>query len=555
MPGGLMNLVSEGQGNVILNGNPTKTFFKTTYAKYTNFGIQKFRIDYEGSKSLRLSEESTFDFKILRYADLLMDTYISVTLPDIWSPIVPPPKKPGKWVPYEFKWIENLGFKMISKLVITCGNQKLFQCSGDYLLASAQRDMALAKYNLVNYMTGNIPQYTDPASYGMNKGNYPNAYYYDSSTTPEPSIRGRVIYIPLNVWFVLSSNMAFPLVSLQYNELHIYVTFRPINQLFTIRDVYDSENSYPRVAPDFNTYYMQMYRFLQPPPDTTLGINSYTDKRSIWNTDVNLVCSYCFLSNEEQRVFALKEQNYLIKQVNETIHYNVTGSNKIDLNCTSGMVTSWMFYFQRSDVNLRNEWSNYTNFPYSSPPNFISPAPIVGSEPFYFLDSSTTSSIGPGINTNNTLTNLFITKTYSIENTKDILIDLSILFDGEYRENTQPSGVYNYLEKYIKTPSFITGSLGLYCYNFNLETASISPSGAINISRFNNIQFEFNTIIPPLDLLAQSMDICDPSTGQVIGVNKPYWNIYQYNFNIYLFEEKYNILKFSGGNAGLLWAY
>ena len=51
------------------------------------------------------------------------------------------------------------------------------------------------------------------------------------------------------------------------------------------------------------------------------------------------------------------------------------------------------------------------------------------------------------------------------------------------------------------------------------------------------------------------MDICDPSTGQIIGVNKPYWNIYQYNFNIYLFEEKYNILKFSGGNAGLLWAY
>jgi len=41
MPGGLMQLVSEGQQNIILNGNPSKTFFKTTYAKYTNFGLQK----------------------------------------------------------------------------------------------------------------------------------------------------------------------------------------------------------------------------------------------------------------------------------------------------------------------------------------------------------------------------------------------------------------------------------------------------------------------------------------------------------------------------------
>ena len=31
MPGGLLNLVSEGTQNVFLTGNPHKTFFKTTY--------------------------------------------------------------------------------------------------------------------------------------------------------------------------------------------------------------------------------------------------------------------------------------------------------------------------------------------------------------------------------------------------------------------------------------------------------------------------------------------------------------------------------------------
>ena len=55
MAGGLLNLKATGANNVILNGNPTKTFFKVTYAKYTNFGLQKFRIDYDGLRDLRLT--------------------------------------------------------------------------------------------------------------------------------------------------------------------------------------------------------------------------------------------------------------------------------------------------------------------------------------------------------------------------------------------------------------------------------------------------------------------------------------------------------------------
>ena len=56
MPGGLMNLVSTGQQNIVLNGNPTKSFFKSTFHQYTNYGLQKFRVDFEGAKTLRLNE-------------------------------------------------------------------------------------------------------------------------------------------------------------------------------------------------------------------------------------------------------------------------------------------------------------------------------------------------------------------------------------------------------------------------------------------------------------------------------------------------------------------
>ena len=36
MPGGEMSMIVEGNQNVILNGNPTKTFFTSVYKKYFN---------------------------------------------------------------------------------------------------------------------------------------------------------------------------------------------------------------------------------------------------------------------------------------------------------------------------------------------------------------------------------------------------------------------------------------------------------------------------------------------------------------------------------------
>jgi hypothetical protein len=160
MPGGLMNLVSLGQQNILLNGNPSKSFFKAVYRKYTNFGLQKFRVDFEGAKTLRLTEESNFTFKIPRYADLLADCYLSIALPNIWSPILPPQQineastaeglgNIEQWAPYQFKWIENIGSKIISKISITCGNYTLQEYSGDYLLAAMQRDFTNTKKDLL----------------------------------------------------------------------------------------------------------------------------------------------------------------------------------------------------------------------------------------------------------------------------------------------------------------------------------------------------------------------------------------------------------------------
>jgi hypothetical protein len=548
MPGGLLNIISEGNNSVILTGNPSKTFFKVTYSKYSNFGLQKFRIDYEGSRDLRLTEPSTFTFRVPRYAELLMDTYLVLTIPDIWSPLHHPTDDTNqRWVPYEFRWIRNIGTHIVKEIEITCGSQTLQKYSGEYLAAMVERDFSAEKKELFNRMTGNVPEFYEPEGSLGRINTYPNAYYTRNTVGAEPSIRGRDIYIPINTWFTLDARCAFPLIALQYNDLYINVTLRPIQELFQIRDVYNYSQLYPYIQPDFNQSQFQMYRFLQTPPAVELTPENYGNQVSVWNADIHLLSTYCFLSKDEASKFALEDQVYLVKDVFQHKFENVTGARKLRLY-SSGMVASWMWFLQRNDANLRNEWSNYTNWPYRTIPGDLQLAPQDNS-----LD--TNYARGPfndpkdGVNTG-----IYITGDFNADNERNILQTLGILLNGEYRENLMTHGVYEYVEKYVRTKG--SAKDGLYCYNFCLNTSPFEyqPSGAINLSKFRSIELELTTYVPTIDPLNSAFDIVCDGSGNTIGVRKTNWRLYEYNYNMTLFEERYNVLSFIGGNCGMLYA-
>jgi len=540
MPGGLLNLVSYGNLNIIVNGNPSKTFFKTTYAKYTNFGLQKFRLEFDGLRTLRLTEDSHFTFKVPRYADLFMDTYFAITLPTIWSPILTNYSLNHlSYSAYEFKWIENIGSQLIRKVRFMIGSQVIYEFTGQYLYNMVQRDFSEGKKKLFDEMTGNVPELNDPANY-MNRGKiYPNAYndlsWNPSQKTagPQPSIPGRTLYIPFNIWSTLSSKLAIPLVSLQYNMMHIEVDCRPIQELFVVRDL---ANTMTRkyIQADQNIEAYKFYRFLHPPPAQEINgtkADVYPSTRTDWYANIHLLSTYAFLSEDEVRVFAAKPQTYLIKEVHEELFHNLTGNHKTKIN-SAGLVSSWMWFFQRSDVKLRNEWSNYTNWDHSK----ILP---------YTPDNS--------LNNSGSLNPIHYNREYRPAIQRDIMLTWGLLFDGKVRENTFDAGVLNYVEKYVRTAG--NAPTGLYCYNFCLTTDPFQyqPSGAVNLSKFNNIEFESTTFIPAMDPSAQTFTICD-SEGDVIGINKPIWRIYEYNYNMYVMEERYNVLTFESGQVGLMYA-
>ena len=564
MPGGLLNLVAYGNQNVILNGNPSKTFFKCAYAKYTNFGLQKFRIDFDGQRTLRMNESSTFSFKVPRYAELLMDTYLSVQLPTIWSPIIPPVIPPSStnpqlntWRPYEFKWIKNLGTLMIETVRFIVGGQVIQEFTGQYLHHLVERDFGIKK-DLYYKMTGNVSVLNDPANSNGRVNMYPSVYSTNSANSdqlgPEPSIRGGKIYIPMNIWFGLASKMAFPLISLQYSEFYIEVVIRPVKELFVIRDVRGNGGYYHQA--NFNDSYDQFYRFLQPPPDTTLAETSYLDKRTNWAADIHLIGTYAFLTEDEAKIFASTEQKYLVRESYTYTYNNVTGNKKVKLN-SLGLVCNWTWFFQRSDIYLRNEWSNNTNWPYDYLPNNLIQPLISNTKPYLYTDaSSVVSTLSPNANPNpnSTNTNIMITGDYSVENQKEIMLSWGLLLDGKYRENVLDSGVFKYIEPYGRSNGSPAMD-GVYFYNFCINTSpyEVQPSGAINISKFNQIEFEFSTYSPPLDPSAVFLTICD-GNGNPVGVNKSNWRLYDYNYDLTVLEERYNILTFTSGNAGLMFA-
>jgi hypothetical protein len=595
MAGGLLNLIAIGNQNIILTGNPSKSFFKSKYVKYTNFGLQKFRVDQTGNQELQIDKLTTISFKIPRYGDLLMDTYLAITLPNIWSPIYHYTSEDfslnypltsqtisGEYRPYEFQWIKNIGTQLITEVQFTFNGRLIQKYSGSYIQNVVERDFDANKKELFNLMSGNTSYLNDPANYANRNNNYPNAFNYKNTIDPsgiEPSIRQTQLYIPINSWYSMASTMALPLICLQYDVLEIKFILRPISQLFTIKDVlYDvsanTENIYPLTYSEFPRIFPDQskkeqygyYRFIQEPPTRDISFGyKYVDKTMKFNGNIHLITTQCFLGDEERRLFANGKQEYLIKLVYETKKELKQQSGKITFD-SNGLVSSWMWYLQRDDIKERNEWSNYTNWQYENKePNNLQLLDISNNGFIYYNShikntseyNLTTRLVEELQQISDLSKNIYITGNvpddFSEKNHKNILTKFAIIVDGKYREDDYPSELYSQIEKYNTSNGY--SKEGLYCYNFALSTDpyKYQPNGAFNTNKFKTIEFEYNIAInPPLERdKVEFRTICDPETGVVIATSKDPGSIYKYNYDLYIIEERYNILKFQSGTADL----
>lgn len=580
MPGGLMQLTQVGAQNHLINGNPSMTHFRAVYRRYTNFAMESVRMDFSAANlDLNGTSKRTFSCRIDRYAQLLHDTYLFVTMPDIWSPMVQLPTVNGQSVKppsgydsgcsalgYEFQWIKNIGYNMIDHVDLVANNVVIQSLTGEWLKMYSYMTHDAAKRRVVNQMVGNVPEMYDPANAYDRVNQYPNAVSPASlpttmpfTVTPEPSIRSRQLVIPLHFWFAENPGLALPLVSMQNSETYINVTLRPLNQLYTVIDVNPANTTYGQRIQPTGSYPIGL--FLTPP--TMAGVSSSAAVTTFY-ANPYLEGNFIYLTDMEMNQLATADQTFLLKQVTHVIKEGQYGANT-DLEIPMfNMVTRIVFVAQRSDKQSMNDWDNYTNWPSSNRAPFSAITPAIG-DLLYSSGQYQISSVSP----------------------RDAVVDGQLLFDGNERFKTKPKTYFSLLQQYKHTTGEQPSTLpGVYMYSFALNNDQYQPSGALNGSMINKVVLRVSlqqplpvsvtaasqgvvcilkstalsqnpVVIPPGDLLPQADGSYLYTPDQVISIVPSIANnniIFLYTYTVGVYVESINYLRIVSGLANLVFA-
>ena len=486
MPGGLMQLVGVGAQNELVNGNPSMTHFRSVYRRHTNFAMEQIRMPFTASNlEFSTTGTRTISCRIDRYAQLLHDSYLILTLPDIWSPLkylntaVAPTGYDARTnsIGYEFQWIPNIGYNLIDHVNLTMNGQVIQSLRGEWLKMYSYMTHDANKRKTVDQMVGNVPQIYDPAHAYDRNGQYPHAIAPTALPTtapqtrvPEPSIRSRQLVIPLHFWFCENPGLALPLVSLQNSEVYIEVTLRQLSDLYTVVDTDSTSTTYGKRVRPVN-YPLSL--FLSPPLSTGLPSNSTI---TTWFPDPYIEGNFIYLTEMEMNQLARADQTFLVKTVKYVNKEGQFGGNT-DLEIPMfNLVTRIVFSSQRSDRILLNDWDNYTNWttvnraPWSAISTDVDTA-------LYSSGQQQVTSVYP----------------------RDSMTDGVILFDGKERIQPKPLPFFSLLQMYRHTTGETTGLPGVYMYSFALDNTSYQPSGAANGSMFNKIILRL-TLQQPLPL-------------------------------------------------------
>jgi hypothetical protein len=497
MPGGLIQLVGVGAQNELVNGNPSMTHFRAVYRRHTNFAMESIRMSFTSSNlEFSTTQTRTLSCRVDRFAQLLHDTYLILTLPDIWSPlkVVGVGNLPSGYqtteganaLGYEFQWIENIGYNMIDHVDLVMNGQTIQRLRGEWLKMYSYMTHDRNKRVIVDQMVGNVPAIYDPANAYDRQGQYPNAVTGSAipatgplTSVPEPSIRSRQLVVPLHFWFCENPGQVLPLVALQNSEVYINVTLRPLNDLYTVIDVNRTNTATygTRIKPtgDDNT---KIGLFLSPPNVDGTPSNPGL---STFFPDPYIEGNFIYLTEMELNQIARADTTTLVKTVRYVNKEGQFGANS-DLDIPLfNLVTRIVFASQRSDRIDVNDWDNYTNWENRS----VAP-----------YDEMTTAY----------QTNLYSSGQQQVSSVfpRDTIADAVLLLDGKERFQTKPVSYFSLLQMYRHTTGIIPELPGIYMYSFALDHDQYQPSGALNGSAFNKATLRLNLQQPLPEAMASS---------------------------------------------------
>jgi len=568
MPGGLIQLVGVGAQNELVNGNPSMTHFRAVYRRHTNFAMESIRMSFTSSNlEFATNQTRTLSCRIDRFAQLLHDTYLVITLPDIWSPLKYlglNPTLPSGYhnidgansIGYEFEWIKNIGYNMIDHVNLRMNGQVIQTLRGEWLKLYSYLTHDKNKRDIVDQMIGNVPEIYDPSNAYDRQNQYPHAIAGVTlpssgplTKVPEPSIRSRQLVIPLHFWFCENPGTVLPLVALQNSEVYIDVTLRALNDLYTVIDVNPANSTYGQRIKPTGDDFTKIGLFLSPPLSTGLPSNPTL---STFFPDPYIEGNFIYLTEAEMNQVARADTTILVKTVRYVNAEGQFGANT-DLKIPMfNLVTRIIFSGQRSDRFLLNDWDNYTNWenPDQAPWNAMT---STISTQLYTSGQQQVSSVYP----------------------RDTIADAVLLLDGKERFQTKPTSYFSLLQMYRHTTGDVPRLPGVYMYSFALDHDQYQPSGAINGSAFNTVVLRLNMQQPlpsstsststtpvcvlrstlfspnPVVIPAAQQGLYDPS--EIVSVIQTNDNIiFTYTYNTGVYVESMNFLRIVSGLGNLV---
>ena len=269
------------------------------------------------------------------------------------------------------------------------------------------------------------------------------------------------LYVPLYFWFCKNIGLSLPLIALQSQEVRFNVTFRKYEELII------SSNGLP----------------------LDLGSNSLEITQTYLDID------YIFLEDNERKIFAKNNHQYLIEQLQ--VYATSMTSNGLRQDPTNPLKKDRI-----PDLN-QNILLNFNN-------------PV--KELVWVIQNSTVLSVYPfGGN------EWFNFSTQSYKNGKingsDPLINGKLIFEGQDLIDIKPAKYFRTVVPYQRHTN--TPNNFIYNYSFSTNPEDFQPSGSCNFSR--------------IDSQLLYMEISDQLIDPIITV----------------FATNYNILNIAGGMAGV----
>ena len=511
MPGGVLQLAAYGAQDFYLTGNPQISFFKTVYRRYTNFAMEYYSLAPENNIGLSETDTTTYIFSIKRHGDLVSDMYFEFVLPNISSLDTE-----------KFRWIENIGFNIIHSTRIYIGGNLIDQNYGEWFDIWNELTNTETDSPGFNDMIGNIPELFDPEEAPAQIG-------YPTNTVQSfiPTILEKKVRVPLIYWFNRNPALSIPLVSLQYHPVEVHIELRKISDLYTVIDDFDK---IIKPSPDLPEY-KSRYSIQNFTDDAEVTFIENGVEKTLINFTIQprLLVNYIYLDKTEMAKFAKSEHKFLITQVKKNEFKNVIGSKTLELELQHP--TSFMVIIcKRTDVDLRNDWNNYTTWINSNEPpyakNFTNRYfEKFGNDELLQERVINISRIFPPTPQNQ------LQEKYEMKKKPYILKSLLLKLNGTDRFAEQDPEYFNFLQ-----PNSFSKRIpkkGIFFYSFSINPFDYQPSGSCNFSRFNNIELFIETVdSPTVTSLSEKL----------------------YKFDINVYTVNYNILRIISGMGNLEFA-